>query len=170
MAAPTLDEVRTWPAAVDVTTAAKALGISPSTAYEWIKIGQFPARVISVRGGHRVVTAGLVRLLSETNRPKAVGPLPEKPRGRPGQGRPPEHSGRYHDSRAQAATAYASVFVPQGKRTRHWLTFRCPVCDVYVFARGRRIDDVTGPRRTTCGHRVKIVAARIYSPPDGEAA
>ena len=64
--APTLDEIRGWPATVDVTAAARALGIATSTAYEWLKLGQFPVRVISVRGRHRVVTAGLVRLLSET--------------------------------------------------------------------------------------------------------
>lgn len=66
MTAPTLDEVRTWPATVDVVTAAKALGVSPSTAYEAIARGDFPVRVISVRRRYRVVTAGLVRLLSET--------------------------------------------------------------------------------------------------------
>lgn len=66
MTAPTLDEVRSWPATVDVSAAARALGIAPSTAYEWVRIGIFPARVISVRGRHRVVTAGLVALLSET--------------------------------------------------------------------------------------------------------
>lgn len=67
----TLDEIRTWPAVVDVSTAAKALGIAPSTAYEWLKLGQFPVRVISVRGRHRVVTAGLIHLLSQT---EAAGP------------------------------------------------------------------------------------------------
>ena len=62
--APTLADVRNWPATVDVPTAALALGISRSTAYEWIRIGEFPAPVISVRHRHRVVTAGLVQLLS----------------------------------------------------------------------------------------------------------
>lgn len=62
----TLDEVKSWPATVDVSTAARALGICPATAYEWIRIGEFPVQVISVRHRHRVITAGLVRLLSET--------------------------------------------------------------------------------------------------------
>lgn len=66
VAAPTLAEVKNWPATVDVVTAATALGIGRSTAYEWLKIGQFPVRVISVRGRHRVVTAGLIALLSQT--------------------------------------------------------------------------------------------------------
>jgi hypothetical protein len=62
--APTLSEIRRWPATVDVPTAASALGISKSTAYEWIRLGEFPVPVISVRHKHRVPTAGLVRLLS----------------------------------------------------------------------------------------------------------
>lgn len=64
--APTLAEIREWPATVDVTSAARALGISPSAAYEWIKTGEFPCAVISVRHRYRVITAGLVALLSQT--------------------------------------------------------------------------------------------------------
>jgi len=59
-------------------------------------------------------------------------------------------------------TAYASVFVPQGRRSWYWLTFRCPVCGTYVFARSRQIDQAPGPRKGTCGHSVSVVAARIY--------
>jgi len=64
MTTPTLAEVMRWPATVDVPTAASALGISRSTAYEWIRLGLFPVPVISVRHRHRVPTAGLVRLLN----------------------------------------------------------------------------------------------------------
>lgn len=63
MTAPTLEDVRRWPATVDVPTAARALGISERTAYYWIQAGEFPAQVISVRRRHRVITAGLVKLL-----------------------------------------------------------------------------------------------------------
>ena len=66
--APTLAEVRDWPATVDVPLAASALGMSRSTAYEWIRLGEFPVPVISVRHKHRVPTAGLVRLLSAGER------------------------------------------------------------------------------------------------------
>lgn len=62
--APTLDEIRNWPATVDVADAARALGISRSAAYEAIRIGEFPAKVIPVRRRYKVVTASLVRLLS----------------------------------------------------------------------------------------------------------
>ena len=64
MSAPTLAEIRQWPATVDVEKAAAALGISRTTAYEAIRRGDFPVAVISVRSRRRVVTAALVALLS----------------------------------------------------------------------------------------------------------
>ena len=63
-AAPTLDEVRTWPATVDVPTAALACGFSRSHAYDLVRRGEFPARVIRVGSRIRVVTASLIELLS----------------------------------------------------------------------------------------------------------
>lgn len=60
---PTLDEVRRWPASVDVSQGAAALGYSRSWLYELIKCGESPVRVITVRGRSRVLTASLVRLL-----------------------------------------------------------------------------------------------------------
>ncbi len=62
--APTLDEIRAWPAAVSVPRAAAALGISRSHAYELVARGEFPAKTIPA--GHRliVVTADLVKRLS----------------------------------------------------------------------------------------------------------
>ena len=66
MTAPTLAEVREWPATVDVATAARALGVATSTAYEWIARREFPVRVLTVGRRRRVVTADLIRLLSET--------------------------------------------------------------------------------------------------------
>jgi predicted site-specific integrase-resolvase len=68
---PTLDEVRNWPATVAVQDAARALGVSRSTAYEWVRIGQFPCAIISVGHKHRVITAGLIRLLSQTGNDEA---------------------------------------------------------------------------------------------------
>ncbi|GAB2922897.1 DNA-binding protein [Streptomyces heilongjiangensis] len=59
---PTLDEVRTWPATVDVTRAATALGISRAQLYGLIKRNEAPVRVLDF-GSKRVVTASLVRLL-----------------------------------------------------------------------------------------------------------
>ncbi|KDN75244.1 regulatory protein [Streptomyces olindensis] len=62
VATPTLDEIRSWPATVDVTRAAKALGISRAQMYRLIATGEAPVRVLDF-GAKRVVTASLVRLL-----------------------------------------------------------------------------------------------------------
>lgn len=59
---PTLDDVRSWPATVDIPRAARALGISRSQLYALVKRGEAPVRVIDY-GAKRVVTASLVRLL-----------------------------------------------------------------------------------------------------------
>lgn len=60
---PTLAEVRKWPATVDVETAAAAVGVSRSTAYEAIHAGTFPVKVITVSRRKVVITATLVALL-----------------------------------------------------------------------------------------------------------
>lgn len=64
MSQPTLEEVRSWPATVDVSEACAVLGISKSHGYEQIKLGHFPVRVLAVGQRYRVVTADLVALLS----------------------------------------------------------------------------------------------------------
>lgn len=61
--APTLDEVRQWPATVDVSLACRALGVSRSHGYDLLARGEFPAKVLPVGNRHRVVTASLIRLL-----------------------------------------------------------------------------------------------------------
>lgn len=66
----TLAEVRKLPAAIDVTTAALALGISRATAYEAISRGDFPAQVITVNRRLLVLTSSLVAVLEGT-RPAA---------------------------------------------------------------------------------------------------
>lgn len=60
---PALDEIRQWPATVDLPTAGAALGVSRSHAYELARRGEFPARALAVGSRYRVVTADLVRLL-----------------------------------------------------------------------------------------------------------
>lgn len=61
----TLAEVQAWPATVDIPTANTAIGLSKSHGYELAKRGEYPARVLKVGGRYRVVTASIVRLLSE---------------------------------------------------------------------------------------------------------
>lgn len=62
-AAPTLEQIRTWPATVSVRDGCRALGYSAAWGYQLIKQGEFPARVITTRGRSRVVTASLIGLL-----------------------------------------------------------------------------------------------------------
>ena len=60
---PTLAEVRTWPATVDISAAARALGVSRSHAYALAERGEFPATVLPVGRRLRVVTASLIAIL-----------------------------------------------------------------------------------------------------------
>lgn len=61
--APTLDDIRKWPATVDVPRACAPFGISRSFGYELVARGEFPARVIRVGNRARVVTASIVAAL-----------------------------------------------------------------------------------------------------------
>jgi hypothetical protein len=64
--------------------------------------------------------------------------------------------------RWQVPIAPASVFGPAGRRRSWWYTYRCRTCGVYLFGRAPSLDGVTGERRAGCGHRVNVMAARIY--------
>lgn len=70
----------------------------------------------------------------------------------------------------RAPLSPASVFSPVGRRRSWWYTYRCRDCGAYLFGRAQSLDAVTGERRAGCGHRVQIVAARIYSQPGPGAA
>lgn len=63
IAAPTLDEIRTWPATVGVIDAARAIGVSKSHLYGLIKRGEAPLKTLPCGGRTRIVTASLIRLL-----------------------------------------------------------------------------------------------------------
>lgn len=63
MTGPTLDEVRAWPATVSVTEAAAALGISRAHAYELVRLGELPVKVIIVGRTKRVTTASILAAL-----------------------------------------------------------------------------------------------------------
>lgn len=51
------------PSVVDIMTAARALGLSRTYAYDLAKRGQFPCRVIRIGTAYRVPTADLLKLL-----------------------------------------------------------------------------------------------------------
>lgn len=50
-------------ATVDLTTAARALGMGRTKAYQLARYGQFPCRIIRIGGHYRVPTPGLLELL-----------------------------------------------------------------------------------------------------------
>lgn len=60
---PTLDEIRSWPPTVNPERAAEALGVSRAYAYELVKRGEFPAKVLSVGGKRRILTSSIIALL-----------------------------------------------------------------------------------------------------------
>lgn len=60
---PTLADVRTWPATVDMRRACTALGISGSWGYQLQAEGAFPCRTLQIRGRTKVLTSSLISLL-----------------------------------------------------------------------------------------------------------
>jgi predicted DNA-binding transcriptional regulator AlpA len=56
-------ELLALPAVVDVTTAARALGLGRSTAYDLARRDEFPCRVLHIGSSYRVPTADLLRVL-----------------------------------------------------------------------------------------------------------
>jgi excisionase family DNA binding protein len=59
----TFAELLSLPPMVDVSTAARALGLGRSTGYELARRGEFPCRVLHVGSSYRVPTAELLRVL-----------------------------------------------------------------------------------------------------------
>jgi hypothetical protein len=59
----TRDELLALPAVVDLTTAAQALSIGRTRAFELVRRDEFPVPVLRVGATYRVPTAPLLRLL-----------------------------------------------------------------------------------------------------------
>jgi hypothetical protein len=59
-------------------------------------------------------------------------------------------------------TAYVSLFLPAGRRRWWHYHYRCAQCGMYQLGRAPRLENVTGPRRASCGHQVNIAVARVY--------
>lgn len=57
------DELLALPTTVSVETAARAIGLGRTRAYELARRGKFPCKVIRIGTSYRVVTADLRRLL-----------------------------------------------------------------------------------------------------------
>ncbi|WP_052745518.1 helix-turn-helix domain-containing protein [Allosalinactinospora lopnorensis] len=60
----TITELYALPAAVDLMTAAQALNMGRTTAYELAKNGQFPCKLIRYGDTYRVPAAEILRLLN----------------------------------------------------------------------------------------------------------
>jgi len=67
----TLAQVRKLPAAIDVPTAASALGISRSGLYEAIRTGSSPVKTVTMNRRIIVLTADLIDVLEGGDRAKA---------------------------------------------------------------------------------------------------
>ena len=67
-------ELVALPAVIDVTTAARALGLGRSTAYDLARRGKFPCRVLHIGSSYRVPTAELLRVLGIEPADESVPP------------------------------------------------------------------------------------------------
>ncbi len=56
-------ELLALPVTLDIPTAARALGLGRSTAYELARRGEFPCRILRIGSSYRVPTADLLRVL-----------------------------------------------------------------------------------------------------------
>ena len=70
-------ELLALPVTIDVPTAARALGLGRSTAYELARRDEFPCRVLRVGSSYRIPTADLMRVLC------IEPPTPEEALGEP---------------------------------------------------------------------------------------
>jgi hypothetical protein len=78
-------ELLALPATTDLVTAAKALGIGRTTAYQLARAGEFPVPVLRLGARYRVVTSGLLAALgieptsAETTSPDVQAPASLRP-------------------------------------------------------------------------------------------
>lgn len=62
---PTRAELRRLPPVIDLVTAARILGIGRTKAYELVRTGRWPTRVLRLDRRIRIPTAALLELLGE---------------------------------------------------------------------------------------------------------
>jgi hypothetical protein len=65
----TFDQLHTLPTVVDLMTAARALGIGRTKAYQLANADEFPCRIIRVGTAYHVPTAELLKTLGVTPLP-----------------------------------------------------------------------------------------------------
>ena len=57
----TFDQLHDLPTVVDLSTAARALGIGRAKAYQLAQTGQFPCRIVPVGSSYHIPTAELLK-------------------------------------------------------------------------------------------------------------
>jgi hypothetical protein len=72
---PTPDEIRTWPATVDVPTAGRAFGIGRDESYRLVRENRFPVPVLRLGRYLRVTRAALLDALGITEHHPTVTPF-----------------------------------------------------------------------------------------------
>jgi hypothetical protein len=83
---PTIDRLRSGPPTVDLITAATALGIGRTRAYDLARRGEFPVTVRRIGASYRVPVAALLEFLGISLAPpqRAGDTRPSVPRQRTG--------------------------------------------------------------------------------------
>ncbi len=61
----TPEQIRALPAALDIPTAGRCLGLGRSKAYELARSGKFPVAVLPIGGSFRVTRASILSYLDE---------------------------------------------------------------------------------------------------------
>jgi len=67
----TYDEIRQWPAVVDLVTAAAVFRVGRTAAYELAEAGAFPVRVFKVGRRWRVATESILAALAAPKKEEA---------------------------------------------------------------------------------------------------
>ncbi|WP_406084880.1 helix-turn-helix domain-containing protein [Micromonospora zamorensis] len=80
------DELLQLPAMIDLATAARALGVGRTKAYDLAKSNAFPCPVLRIGTSYRVLTADLLRLVGVDRQPTTTR-----------DGSPDRTDGRYAD-------------------------------------------------------------------------
>lgn len=68
----TRDELLALPAAIDLPTAGRAFGFGRNKAFELVRRGEFPVRVLRLGNSYRVPTAEVLRALGIEDQAQAV--------------------------------------------------------------------------------------------------
>lgn len=80
---PTPDEIRSWPATVDVPTAGRAFGLGRDESYRLARVGGFPVPVLRLGRFLRVTRGALLNALEITEREQPYSTVDPSTKGEP---------------------------------------------------------------------------------------